>query len=268
MNLVIFMKLYLDYIFLINFLFDFVLLLGVSFVLKRDAKIIRILLGSFAGAISFFFIFFDISSFLFFILKLVFAFLIVIITFSYKSFSYTMNNFFYLIILSLLMGGSLYLVNIEIGYSHVGMLFFTNGKGVNIFILLFIGSILTYFYIKHFRTVKRYLRSNYKVIISDKEKNIKLNGFLDTGNELFYYKNPVLILNKDIDIDLYDKVIYYVPFTTIKGSGILKCIKVEEVTVLDKGTFKNVYLALSNDKFHLKGADIILNESLWEGKND
>ena len=263
-----FMKLYLDYIFLINFLFDFILLLGVSLVLKRNTKIKRLFIGSLVGAFSFFFIFFNISSFLFLILKLISAFFIVIVTFSYKSFSYTMNNFFYLIILSLLMGGCLYLVNIEIGYSHVGMLFFTNGKGVNLFILIIIGSFLVLLYSKYMKKIKRCLKNSYKVIVKNKDKSISLNGFLDTGNELFYYNKPVLILNKDIDIDLYDKVIYYVPFTTVKGTGVFKCIKVDEIVIEDKGIFKNVFVALSNDKFHLKGADIILNMNLWEDKDD
>ena len=47
----------------------------------------------------------------------------------------------------------------------------------------------------------------------------------------------------------------------------MKCIKVKEIEVENK-RFKNIYLALSNDKFHLKDADIILNINLWEGNNE
>lgn len=262
------MKLYLDYIFLINFLFDFVLLLGVSFVLKRNVSIKRLILGSLVGAFSFFFIFFDVSSFCFLIFKLISAFLIVIVTFSYKGIGYTMNNFLYLIILSLLMGGCLYLVNIEIGYSHVGMLFFTNGKGANLFVLIILGTFFVILYSKYMRKVKRFLKNSYKVTLYDRGRDINLNGFLDTGNELSYCNKPVLILNNDINVDLYDRMIYYVPFVTVKGSGVLKCIKVDEIVIEDKGVFKNVFVALSNDKFHLKDADIILNMNLWEDKDD
>ena len=42
----------------------------------------------------------------------------------------------------------------------------------------------------------------------------------------------------------------------------------DEIVIEDKGVFKNVFVALSNDKFHLKDADIILNMNLWEDKDD
>ncbi len=52
------MKIYLDYIFLINFLFDFILLLGVSIVLKRNVSKLRLFLGSLFGGVSFLLYFF------------------------------------------------------------------------------------------------------------------------------------------------------------------------------------------------------------------
>ena len=143
------MKIYLDYVFLINFLFDFILLLGISIVLKRNVSKIRLFLGSLFGGISFFIILFNISSTLFFFLKMFLAILMIIITFSYKNFKYTLNNFIYLIILSVLMGGFLHLVNIEIGYSHVGMLFFTNGKSLNLLLLIFMALLVVIIYSKY-----------------------------------------------------------------------------------------------------------------------
>lgn len=124
------MKIYLDYIFLINFLFDFILLLGVSIVLKRNVSKLRLFLGSLFGGVSFFIIFFSMSSFMFLIVKMILGVLMVIICFSYKSFRYTLSNFIYLVILSLILGGGLYLINTEIGYSNVGMIFFANGNSV------------------------------------------------------------------------------------------------------------------------------------------
>ena len=47
----------------------------------------------------------------------------------------------------------------------------------------------------------------------------------------------------------------------------MKCIRLNRIKV-EKETFKNVYLALSSDKFQLKDADIILNINIWEGKNE
>ena len=77
------------------------------------------------------------------------------------------------------------------------------------------------------------------------------------------YKNkPVLILNKNIDIGLIKKFIY-VPCATISGTSVIKCFLVKDVIVNNK-RFNNIYIGISNDKFHLRDADIILNVNLWE----
>jgi len=46
------MKIYIDYVFFVNFLFDFILLMGISALLKRNVKFFKILLGSFLGGLS------------------------------------------------------------------------------------------------------------------------------------------------------------------------------------------------------------------------
>ncbi|MGM9879332.1 MAG: sigma-E processing peptidase SpoIIGA [Bacilli bacterium] len=258
------MKIYLDYVFLINFLFDFILLLGISIILKRNVSKLRFILGSVFGGFSFFIIFLNVSSLSFFLIKMFLGLLMVIITFSYKNLKYTLNNFIYLIILSVLMGGILYLTNIEFGYSHVGMLFFTNGKSLNLIILIFLGLLMILIYAKIVRKVKRESTKFFKTTLFIYNKEIKLTGYLDTGNSLMYFNKPVVILNKNISINVSDKKIYYVPFTTINGNGVMKCIKLDKIFVEDKGFFENVFLALSNDKFHLGGADIILNVNLFK----
>ena len=258
------MKIYLDYVFLINFLFDFILLLGISMILKRNVSKLRLFLGSVFGGLSFFVIFLNISSFTFFFVKMFLALIMIIITFSYKNFKYTMNNFIYLIILSVLMGGFLYLTNIEFGYSHVGMLFFTNEKSLNLIILIFLGLLMTLIYAKYIRKVKRESVKIFKTTLFIDNKELKFTGYLDTGNDLKYFNKPVIILNKNIKLKIEDKKIYYVPFTTINGEGVMKCIKLNKIFIEDKGFFENVFLALSNDKFHLGGTDIILNVNLWE----
>ena len=52
-----YVKVYLDLIMIINFFIDFLLLLGVSIILKRKVKINRIILSAFIGGISILFLF-------------------------------------------------------------------------------------------------------------------------------------------------------------------------------------------------------------------
>lgn len=261
------MKIYLDYVFLINFLFDFILLLGISIVLKRNISITRLIIGSIFGGLTFIVLFININQYIFFILKLLLGLIMIIITFGYKDIKTTINNFIYLIILSVLLGGSLYLINIEIGYSHAGVLFFTNGKSLNLIMLLFIGIIITILYTKYLKASKKNTQNIHKTSIFMENKEYKLNGFLDTGNELFYLKKPCLIINSNIKIK--SKKTIYIPFTTISGeNNIMKGFIAPKILIENYGIFKNVPIAIANDKFHLKGSDIILNINLMEEKND
>ena len=65
------MKVYLDLVMFINFFLDFLLLLGVSIILKRNVSIKRVILGSFFGGISILILFIPMNNIMLFIFKLV-----------------------------------------------------------------------------------------------------------------------------------------------------------------------------------------------------
>ena len=67
------MKVYIDVILFINIFFDFLLLLSVSLILRRNAKLYRIILGSLIGGLSILFLFLNISKVTLFFLKLIIA---------------------------------------------------------------------------------------------------------------------------------------------------------------------------------------------------
>lgn len=258
------MKIYLDYVFSINFLFDFILLLGISIILKRNTSKIRLFLGSLIGGISGFIILFEISSLSFLILKLLLGLFIITITFSYKNIKYTINNFIYLIILSILLGGSLYLLNIEASKTIIGS-YISNNNIIYTMLLIITSFVIIIMYSKYINTTKKDINNKYKTEFNINNKTYNLIGYLDTGNNLTYKNRPVLILNKDIKIDINNKKIIYIPFVTINSNGVMKGILLKEITISNK-KYKNIYLGLSNDKFHLKDADIILNINLKEEK--
>ncbi len=188
-----------------------------------------------------------------------------IITFSYKNFKYTMNNFIYLIILSIIMGGGLYLISNEIGYYNIGILFFKNGNSINLFILIIICFIMVLFYSKYIKNTKKQNINKYKVNVFYKNKEYKFNGFMDTGNNLLYFNRPVIIINKNI---FKENEYIYIPFKTVNGNGIMKGFKVSKIFIPSKGFFENIYIAISNDKFHVGDCDMILNVNLWEDDID
>ena len=109
------MIIYVDLVFVINIILDFILLMGVSVILTRNTKIKRIILGSITGGLSTILLFVNIGGLISFIIKILLGLLMVLVTFGYYSLKYTFNNLFYLYSLSFSVGGVMYLL-MEKGY--------------------------------------------------------------------------------------------------------------------------------------------------------
>ncbi len=256
------MKIYLDFVFFLNFFFDFLLLYGVSKILKRKAKLKRILMGSLFGALSIFLLFFNINSFTLFIIKIIISIFMVLITFSYHNKNYFFKNIFYLYIISIFLGGGLYFLNNEFSYKTTGIVFFHNGFSINIILIMIFTPILVISFIRDHKIREKY-KNVYDVEIYYKNKVYNMSGFLDTGNNLKdpYKKRGIIILcNKKITPPLEE--IVYVPFKTIKDVGVLKCFKTDKV-IIDNKTFKNLLVGISL-KASIEGIDCILPNMIRE----
>ena len=129
------MTVYVDMVFLLNFYLDFLILMTTCITLKRKTTIRRIVLGAFIGSLSIFFLFFAIPSFLLFFFKLFIAILMVISTFHYKDLKYTLNNLGYFYMISVILGGFFYYLNIEFSYQSVGLVFFHKKVNGNLLFL-------------------------------------------------------------------------------------------------------------------------------------
>ena len=142
------MKIYIDLILLLNFGFDFILLLSVSLVLRRNAPIYKLLIGAFIGSISVLTLFIKINSLELFIIKIIISILMTITSFRFKNIKYTLKNIVYLYISSIVLGGALYLLNIELTYKNQGIIFYKNKMSINFLILVIISPIILYIYTK------------------------------------------------------------------------------------------------------------------------
>lgn len=251
------MTVYVDLVFFINFVMDFYILSGVKFLLKLDIKIVRILLGSLVGSFSIFLLFFHFSTIVLNLFKIVISLLMILVSFGrYKFF----NKLFYLYVVSIFLGGSIYLINDSLGYEVSGGVFINNGYSINLIILLIISPLIIYLYVREFFKLKKKINTTYNVLIKLKNKEVKLEGFLDTGNKLIdpYFHRPVVLINKKY-IDLKGKKIIYVPFESLNNNGLLKCI-IPEYILIDEKCYKEVVVGISEN---LK-CDCILNERLFD----
>lgn len=257
-----YMKIYLDYIFFINMMFDFLLLLSVSIILKRNVKITKIIFGSIVGALSTFILFFKIDNLTLFLVKFIISLFMILISFSYKNIKYTIKNLSYLYMSSMILGGALYFFNIQFSYNHEGLIFYHNGLSINLILLIILSPIIIYTYIKQSMNLKNNYSKYYNVNIKYKDKEYKLTGFLDTGNKLIdpITKRPIII----VDRKYFKNVKKYslVPFTTISGNDFIKCIKVDDLIINNKKISKKFLVGISS--INMEGVSCILNTDIME----
>ena len=251
------MIVYLDLVFLINFIMDFYILSSVKFLLRLNTKVIRILLGTVIGSFSFILLFFKINILVLNLIKIILSILMVLITFGKSEF---LNKLFYLYIVSIVLGGTLYLINDSLGYEVDGFMFINNGYSINLITLLIISPLILYLYVKEHLNYKKKINTKYDVIIKLKNHKINVIGFLDTGNKLTdpYFKRPIILLNKKF-INLKGKKIIYVPFTSLNNRGLLKCIIPEYILVNNK-KHEEVLIGISENLKY----DCIINERIIE----
>lgn len=264
------MKVYIDLILVLNFLIDLVLLITTSYVLKRNVKSSRLVLGALIGSLTTLFLFIKVNSLELFLLKVVISILMTVTTFSYRNIKYTLKNISYLYIVSIILGGFIYFLNIQFSYKNIGLLFKRYGLSINyVFILLF-SPLILYLYTRQVKELKNNYADYYKVDIYLNNYLIKVNAFLDTGNKLTdpYLKRPVIILNKKkliYDINEFQMVL--VPYRTISESKVLDCIIASKVDIKGIGSKNNVLIGLMEDNININGVDLILNTKLLEEIN-
>ncbi len=246
------MRIYIDLFFLFNTIMDIIIITSVSILLKRNTTYKRILISSLLGGISSLMLFTSINRLL---LELITIILMITIAFKYKNIRYFLTNMLYTYILSILLGGLIYLFNSKV----------TLNIYLNYLVIIILSIEVMTLYIKENKKIKNTYNNYYKVDIyfKDKEK-ISLIGFLDTGNNLYdpYKKRPIILVDKKYQKE--DKFIL-VPYHTINGEGLLKCIKPEKVYIEKIGYKNNLLVAFSSSPSTINGVEVLLHKDLMKG---
>ena len=240
------MKIYIEYIFLLNFLLDFMILFGTKRLLNINTKIIRIILGSLLGSLTTFILYIDITTIELLILKLLLSILIILISFGKRN---LFNNLFYFYLISIIIGGIIYLFDL-LKYQEFYYL---------LLIILF-PCIITIF-IKEFKNYHITLKNKYNVVLIINKKKYELSGFIDTGNTL---KDPITKKNIIlVNLNIKYKNVIYVPYKALNTSGIIPCLKPDKI-IIDKKEINNCLIGLSKDKFEINNLNCILPNKLKE----
>ena len=246
------MEMYIDLFFIFNVIMDYIIIMSTNILLKRTTSYIRMILSSLIGGISSLVLFTSLNKIVIEIVSIV---IMVLISFGYKGIRYLINNILYMYILSTLLGGIIYLFNIKV----------SNSMFLTYLIIIVISIEIMILYIKENKKMRSIYNNYYKVDIyfKDREK-LSLIGFVDTGNNLYdpYKKRPVIIVhNKYIKEDKY----ILVPYHTINGNGLLKCIKPDIIFIDGIGYKGNVLIGFSDSFNFGDGVDVILHKDIMRG---
>ena len=262
------MKIYVDLVIILNFLVDLLLLFGVAIILRRQTTLKRLLLGAFVGSITILSMFIELNSIILFFIKIVISIVMSLIVFGYRDIKYTLNNLFYLYTSSIILGGGMYLLNLECSYKHEGLIFYYDRLSINFIVLLIMSPVIIYVYIKQGLNLKNNYSNYYNIdIYLDNGDVVSVTSFLDTGNKLEdpYKKRPIILLNKGIiNID-YELVRFLlVPYDSLNNHGLLKCIIPKSIYIQGVGFRNNFLVGISNEEIMIDGVDCILSPKLLE----
>ena len=239
------MKIYYEEVFILNFLLDFMILFGTKRILKINKNIIRIIFGSIIGSFTTILLFYKISSIDLLFLKMIFSFIMIIISFGINN---LFRNIFYFYIISIIIGGFFYLFDI-------------NSNIIITHILLVLGSLfIIYILYKEIFNYREKHNNKYLVDIYYRGKCYKLEGFIDTGNRLESMNRESVILT---NLNINSKKIIYVPYKALNTSGVIPCIRVDKI-IIDNNIISNCLIGLSKDKFSIDGLNCILPNKLKE----
>lgn len=258
------MTIYLDLIFLLNFFYDFLILLTVGIILKRKQKLYRYFLGALIGALSIFLLFIDISEIIIFFLKIIISILMIVITFKYITFRYSLNNFIYLYMVSIILAGFLYFLNITFSYEHIGFIFILKKISVNYLLLLIIAPIILLAYIK-MNNYKKDINLYYRIEIFFGNEKIETYAFFDSGNNLIdpVTKKSIIIVHKKLLDKIYNiRSPMYVKYNTINSEGLMECFKPSYIVVNNHKIYN--YLIGTTDYKFKDGVYVLLNNKLRE----
>lgn len=256
------MTIYLDLILIINYILDLFLLVAVGIILKRKIDLKKICISSFIGSLTVLILFYDINSLGLFIMKLVLSIIMILISYPKYDLKYIFYNLIVFYITSIFLGGSLYLLNLELSYKHIGLIFINKGYSINLIVIILISPLLLYFYIKENKLIKNKYNNYYHTIIYINNQILKLTGFIDSGNNLTFKRKPVILIDKRKFI--YENMNYQIiPYQVVNKIMMLKIYKCDKVIINSK-EFKNIYLGISEDKINIDGVDVLLNNKLME----
>ena len=241
---------YIELVIIFNIYIDFLIIIMTSILMKEKVKTKKIILSSLLGGLSSLLLLMKITIFELLIFSVITSLIIVKISFS------KLKSLIYFYFNSILIGGIIFLFN---NYFKLNVF-------ENYLILLIITPFIVITYKFKIKELKENYNFYYQIKINYNGQNLILKTFLDSGNKLIdpYFNRPVILINEYI---LKNDKYFYIPYSTITESGIIKAIHLDEIEIIGLKKIKNVVVGLLPKKLMLNNIDCLLNIKLLEECN-
>lgn len=227
------MVIYIDVLIFLNFVVNYCFMKLIYLLFNEKINIKRLILSSLVSILLLFS--FLLNNVIYNVVKIFGGLLLIFITFKYS------NKKRFIIMCSLY-----YLLQ----FSFIGVLNIFNIKGYSVLIFLLLICLLVLIYSKK-NTL--YNKKNYKIVIGILDKEIELEGFLDTGNNAIFNNKPIIFLDKKY----YNNKLIIEGITnvkTINGIECVNCYKPSNFYIIDnnKKISKDVLIAFTifNDEIN------------------
>ena len=263
--LVIVVIVYVDVLIILNTLVNYFMLLAVRKITRTHISRLRIALGSLVGGTSSMLIFLEDLGLIMTVIKLITAFLMIVITFGAKSLKSLFKKVFWLFAISFIFGGIMFAVYI---ITDTDILIYTNGIvyfDIDITFLV-VCSVFAYIIITviiKFTDKKAPQSQEYYVTIQQNSKIISETALMDTGNNLRepFSSYPVVMVEKDLfsKFIIPENKLRLIPVSTVNGDSLIKAFRPEYLKI-NSFTTDNVYIGEST--VPLDEYKIILNINL------
>ena len=257
------MKVYVDILFLINLIYDFLILNAVNIILKRGIKTKKVLFCSFVGSISAFSIFIPILSNIYITIFL--SIVMVYITYGYKDIIYFKNNLLYFYMVTVILGGFLYFINLKFNHLYNVNDYYERKVLINFISMIIFGIIIYIMYLYTYKYKDNILSNYYNVKLSLDDKLYNLTGFYDSGNLIKdpYKNRKVILINKKlIKSDIKNKSPIIVPCNMVNHHILINCFK-PDLLIINNKVINNCLIGLWENNI-FDGIDAILNGYLGD----
>ena len=237
---------YIEWILLINYLLDFMILYGTKRILKINTSLKRLVLGSIIGSLTTFILYLKITNINLLIIKIIISIIMIIISYGFK---YILKNLLYFYLISFQLSGLIYLLDL-------------NTNKIFYYSILIIGCIFVIIILlNEIKSWKYKLKDKYLVKIIIRKKAYFLEGYIDTGNQLkSIFSNKGIIL---VNLKVQSDKILYIPYKALNVEGIIPCIKPDRIIINNK-EITNCLIGLSREKIELEEGNCLLPNILKE----